>query len=196
MLLCMMYHHINSDKFSNNRNIFEKHLEYMTNKFNIVLPGDELSKINICLVFDDGYYDFYHFVFPLLKKYNIKAVLSVPVKYILEDTKLESNIRLSIKHSDMMKGDNYIKYAPFCTWKELKEMVNSKLVKIASHSFSHIEITQKNVDLDLELKNSKEIIKSKLGQNVNSFTFPYGCFNKNTKSTTLKYYKFLFGIGG
>jgi len=195
MLLCIMYHHINSDKFSNSRDVFERHLKYMRSKFNIVLPGDELSKINICLVFDDGYYDFYHFVFPLLRKYSVKVILSVPAKYILEDTDLSSNERLSLKHSDIMKDSNYIKYAPFCTWGEINEMVDSGLVRVASHSFSHIDLTQENVNFDLELKKSKEIIESKIRQSIDSFTFPYGSFNENIKSIALKYYKYLFGIG-
>lgn len=196
MLLCTMYHHINSDKFSNSKNVFEKHLEYMAKKFNIVLPGDKLSKINVCLVFDDAYYDFYYFVFPLLKKYNAKAMLSVPVKYILEDTDLSSNKRLSIKHSDMMRDSNYIKYAPFCTWKEINKMVDSDLVGISSHSFSHIDLSQENVNFDLELKKSKEIIESKIKQCINSFTFPYGQSNERLKSNVTKYYKYSFGIGG
>jgi len=191
-----MYHHINSDKFSNSKNVFEKHLEYMAKKFNIVLPGDKLSKINVCLVFDDAYYDFYYFVFPLLKKYNAKAMLSVPVKYILEDTDLSSNKRLSIKHSDMMRDSNYIKYAPFCTWKEINKMVDSDLVGISSHSFSHIDLSQENVNFDLELKKSKEIIESKIKQCINSFTFPYGQSNERLKSNVTKYYKYSFGIGG
>jgi len=195
MLLCGMYHHINSNNFSNSIDTFEKHLMYMKNKFNIVLPGDELRKVNMCLVFDDAYYDFYYFVFPLLKKYGVKAMLSIPVKYILDDTDLSSNKRLSVKHSDIMKENNYIKYTPFCTWKEITQMVNSNLVGISSHSFSHIDLTQKNVNYDLELKKSKEIIESKIKQPICSFTFPYGQFNERVKSNVAKYYKYLFGIG-
>ena len=194
----MMYHHINPDKFSNSRDIFEQHLDYIATKFNVVLPGDKLSssKINLCLIFDDGYYDFYYFVFPLLKKYSVKAMLSVPVKYILEDADLSSNKRLSIKHSDMMKDSNYIKYAPFCTWEEINEMVDSDLLGIASHSFSHIDLTQENVNFDLELKKSKEIIESRIKQSIDSFIFPYGRFNERVKYNVTKYYKFSFGMGG
>ena len=193
-----MYHHINSDKFSNKRDLFEKHLEYVATTFNVVLPRDKLNsqKNNLCLIFDDAYYDFYYFAFPLLKKYNMKAVLSIPVKYILDDTKLSADTRLNIKHSDMMRDSNYIKYAPFCTWSEINEMLNSNLVMVASHSFSHINLSQENIDLDLELKKSKEIIESKIKQSIESFTFPYGRFNEGLKSKVTKYYKFLFGIGG
>ena len=197
MLICMMYHHINSDRFSNNNDTFESHLKYILENFNIVVPGDKLSskKPNICLVFDDAYYDFYYFVFPLLKKYTIKVMLSVPVKYILEDTDLPNNKRLSIKHSDTMKDSNYIKYAPFCTWREINEMVDSDLIRITSHSFSHIDLTKQDTDLDLELRKSKEIIEGKINRSIDSFTFPYGQFNEKIKFVALKYYKFLFGIG-
>jgi len=44
MLLSTMYHHINSDQFSNDLETFEQHLQYVIDRFNIVVPGDPLSK--------------------------------------------------------------------------------------------------------------------------------------------------------
>ena len=126
MLISTMYHHINSDKYSNTLDIFINHLKYIKSNYNIVLPNDKISYNSICLTFDDAFFDFYYYIFPLLKKFNIKVILGVPVKYILEDTLVSYNHRLSINHDD-----TYNNKESFCTYKELKEMVDSKLVYIA-----------------------------------------------------------------
>ena len=72
-----MYHHLNSDRCSNEYSIFEQHLEYISKKFVTVFPSSNMPNNPICLVFDDGYFDFYKLIFPLLKKYNLKALLAV-----------------------------------------------------------------------------------------------------------------------
>ena len=64
MLISLMYHHINGKEFSNDLEVFEKHLEYLTKNYMIVTPDDELKlDKNLCLTFDDAYFDFYHFSF-------------------------------------------------------------------------------------------------------------------------------------
>lgn len=149
-----MYHHVNSDYCSNELSIFQKHLEYISENFTTVFPTKEgLAKNSICLVFDDAYADFYYLIFPLLKKYKLKALLAVPTKYILEDTNEDMSIRLGFEHNDLFK--NY-KKATFCTYKELKQLKDSGLVQICSHSHSHINLLEDGVNLDEELALSKK----------------------------------------
>ena len=58
----MMYHHVGSDRCSNDLEMLDKHLEYISKNFTSVFPTlDKLPKNPICLVFDDGYYDFYKY---------------------------------------------------------------------------------------------------------------------------------------
>ncbi len=108
-------------------------------------------------------------IFPLLKKYNLKALLAIPSKYILDDTDEEAENRMNFEHNDLF--ENYQK-ATFCTYKELKQMQESGLVVFGSHSHSHIDLTQKQVDLDLELRVSKQILEDKLNTKIESFVFP------------------------
>ena len=192
-----MYHHINSDKYSNNLELMKKHFKYIAKNYNVVTPNDKLStkKLNICLTFDDGYYDFYHFVYPLLKKLNLKAILAIPVKFILDDTTLNSNTRLSLSHDENYQDKNYKKFASFCTYKELKEMSDSGFVTIASHSFSHLNLKDKNLDLELELFKSKEILEQKLNTKIDSFVFPFGKYSDKIIQLAKKEYKYLFRIG-
>lgn len=90
MLSVIMYHHINSDDLplSNSDAMIESHLKLISQRFTTVFPGDELTNNSICLTFDDAYYDFYHYVFPLLKKYNLKTLLAVLRAFIAGSTKL------------------------------------------------------------------------------------------------------------
>jgi len=187
-----MYHHLNSDRCSNNIAIFEEHLKYIKANFTTIFPGEKVVKNAICLTFDDAYADFYFLVFPLLKKYNLKSLLAIPSKYILDDTKELPENRMNFLHNDLF--ENYEK-ATFCTYKELKELKNSGLIVFASHSHSHINLLEKNVDLNLELKTSKDILEEKLSVKIDSFVFPFGKYNQDILKQAQKYYKYNFRIG-
>ncbi len=192
MLISVMYHHVNSDRCSNDLAIFEEHLKYIKENFVSVFPGEKVEKNSICLTFDDAYADFYFLIFPLLKKYNLKALLAIPSKYILEDTDELPENRMNFEHNDLFI--NYEK-ATFCTYKELKEMRDSGLVEFASHSHSHINLLENEVDLNLELRVSQEILEEKLGVKVDSFVFPFGKYNQSILKEAKKYYKYNFRIG-
>lgn len=187
-----MYHHVDSDRCSNDYEIFEAHLKYISENFTSVFPQKELPKNPICLVFDDGYYDFYTLIFPLLKKYNLKALLAVTPKYILDETDKPDSLRLSYEHNDLFA--NY-QDATFCTYKELNEMIQSDLVQVVSHSYSHKNLLEDAVNLQEELVESKNILEKKLAISIESFVFPFGKYNQEILDETQKYYKYSFRIG-
>lgn len=188
----MMYHHLNSDRCSNKYEIFEEHLKYISQNFTTVFPCDKLPKNPICLVFDDGYFDFYKLIFPLLKKYNLKALLAVVPKYILDDCDIEDTKRLSYEHNDLFQ---YYENGTFCSYNELKEMIQSGLVEIASHSYGHQNLVEDSVDVILELQKSKKVLEEKLNIKVESFVFPFGKYNQQILDETKRYYKYAFRIG-
>ncbi|CAD7286473.1 polysaccharide deacetylase family protein [Campylobacter suis] len=192
MLISIMYHHLNSDRCSNDAEIFEQHLKHIKQNFTTIFAGESVQGKCVHITFDDAYADFYLLVFPLLKKYNLKATLAVPSKFILDDTQTPSNERLSFEHNDLFEN---FKKATFCTYKELKEMIDSGLVQIASHSHSHVVLTNDGVDLDSEIRGSKEILENKLGIRVDSLFFPYGKYNDEVLKFTKKHYKYAFRIG-
>ena len=197
MLTVLMYHHINGDKFSNNLNIFEKHLQYLMEKYIFVVPTDTLksSKKYICLTFDDAYYDFYHFVFPLLKKYNIKAMLAVPTGLINEQTTASTEERLALGHEKIYKNKNYQKFGTFCTWNELREMHESGLVVMASHSHKHKDLSLDDIDLTEEIVHSKKILEEKLSTKIESFILPFGRYNYHSIELLKKHYTYIFKVG-
>lgn len=195
MLLTFLYHRVHSGKYSNSPQMMEEHLTFLKNNYPILLPGDPISKrkTSVCLTFDDGYFDFYYYVYPLLRKLNIRAVLGVPVKYILPTTHLNAKKRLDVSYKTAMQ--EYLEKAPFCTWEELKEMRDSGLVEIASHSYSHIDLTLPAVDLEQEVVHSKEVLEEKLGIPVKTFIYPLGKFNKRAHSDVMRHYSYAMRIG-
>jgi len=189
----MMYHHVKSDRCSNELDVFEKHIAYISQNFTPLFPRmDKLPKNPICLVFDDGYYDFYKYIYPILQKYKVKAILGVVPKYILEETDKIDSQRLNHEHNELF--NNYLD-GTFCTYKELREMQESGLVQIASHSYSHTNLLEKGVNLEYELKNSKEILQEKLGCIIESFVYPFGKYNQKVLNATMEHYKYSFRIG-
>lgn len=75
------------------------------------------------LTVDDGFANFYTHVFPLLKLYNVPAVFSVVGSWIEEGATTQN------------QNDPYFKKQQFVTWPQLKEMADSGLVEVASHSY-------------------------------------------------------------
>ena len=188
-----MYHHVQSDRCSNQLTMLDAHLQYISQHFTTLFPTKTIAcKSSVCLVFDDGYFDFYKYIFPLLKKYNLKALLAVTPRYILEDIDKEDTKRLNFEHNDLFK---HFKEGTFCTYKELREMVQSGHIQVASHSYSHVNLLEDGVDLESELEGSKKIIEEKLGVKVESFVFPFGKYNQTILNETKKYYRYAFRIG-
>ena len=197
MLLPIMYHHIGADNFSNRPDVFRDHLLYIQQHFHVVLPGEPLAtdKPNIVLTFDDAGYSFYHYVFPLLKEFNLRALLGVPVRFILEDsTNVDAETRLDISTFQMMRGELYKQIVPFCTWKELRAMSECGLVRCASHSLSHVNLLQSKWYAE-ELTDSQAVLQEKLGHAVDAFVFPYGEFNREILSAARDRYRYLFAVG-
>lgn len=111
------FHHVHHE-------LFEKQLIYLKengyNTLNIkdldALGGFDYphEKKSVILTFDDGYTDLYDVAYPLLLSYHLKAVAFVSPYW--------------------MNKPGYI------TWEQTKEMEESGVVDIQSHSFSHMNV--------------------------------------------------------
>lgn len=82
--------------------------------------GGALPEKPVMLTFDDGYYNNYSNVFPLLQKYRMRAVLS-PVGALTEQF--------------TASGDTGHEIWSYCTGAQLREMADSGLVEIQNHSY-------------------------------------------------------------
>ena len=78
----------------------------------------------VLLSFDDGYASFYRIVFPLLKAFDYPAVLALVGRWI------ETPAGETVPYGDLQVPREH-----FMSWDQIREVADSKLVEIASHSF-------------------------------------------------------------
>ncbi len=156
--------------------------------------GTKLPDKALLLSFDDGYSSMYTRVFPLLKLYNYPAILSL-VGEFMED----------VKDVQTFCGDRRVPREQIVTWPQVREMVASGLVEVASHSYSlhkgitsnpqgsmppaattHIYNAQEQryeSDADYyarilaDLARNSAIIERETGTRPRVMTWPYGAYN-------------------
>jgi peptidoglycan/xylan/chitin deacetylase (PgdA/CDA1 family) len=196
-ILILMFHRVFEPRLGYDANKFETYLNYLLENFNICLPFDKSKSIKpkLTLTFDDAYYDFYHYVYPKLKQYNIPAVLAVSPYFINNDANVESQTRLNSPYPESMFDTKYRKSSPFCTWIELSEMVQSGLVELAGHGFEHKNLADINTDFEQEVVKTKEIIAKKCNTIVRGFIYPFGKCSKDRHKKVLEHYDYAMRIG-
>lgn len=120
----------------------------------------ELPDKPILITFDDGYYSNYEYIYPILKKYNVKASI-----FIVTD--------------NIGKEIDGIKYLG---WNECLEMQESGLVEIFSHSKRHIFYNKFPArQIRDDVNESYKIIEEKLEyKKLKVFAYPYGAYTKET----------------
>ena len=120
----------------------------------------ELPEKPILVSMDDGYYSNYEYIFPILKKYKVKASI-----FIVTD-----------KVGKEIDGKKYL------SWEQCIEMQDSGLVEIFSHSKRHVFYDKFPVRMIRDdVIESYKIIEEKLGdKNLKVFAYPYGAYTKET----------------
>lgn len=172
---------------------------------------DTLPDNAVLLSFDDGYETMYNVVFPLLKAYNYPAVFAPVTGWL--DTPADQKIAYADKMLDR---------SVFATWSQVKEMEQSGLVEVASHThdmhkgvnanpagskipaaivpeykngqYETKESYQKRLLEDF--KHSSQTIFNHIGKKPRIIVWPYGQFNdiavETAKQTDMPYH---FSLG-
>lgn len=183
----IMYHHISKKQSALGDYVvspeqFENDIIYFQELGYTSISVDELIKFSegkftmpekpIMITFDDGYLSFYEYAFPILKKYNVKAVLSIIGRY----TDLYSEC-----------DDRNVNYA-HVTWDNVKELAKSGLVEIENHTYDLHTLNERKGStikagesedcykqmLSGDIKTLQEKIKSVTGKTPLAFTYPFG----------------------
>jgi len=155
----------------------------------------------ILLTFDDGYQSVYQYAFPVLKMFNIPAVIALVGNWLEQKDTIDFDGK-KVPRSDIL------------SWDELKEMQQSGLIEIASHSHSlHQGIlanpqgnkepaaTARSYDsqqqkyedeshyqqrIRADLKQNNELLRKHFGYSPRIIVWPYGRYNSTTKDIALK----------
>ena len=151
---------------------------HMQDLVNFVERGDRLPKKPIVLTFDDGNSSDYTYLFPLLQKHEMKAVLAIIG---------EATDRCTNDSADNPKG----KY-PNLTWPQIKEMYESELLEIQSHGYNmHGKLGSgkkrgESADayaarLTTDLKKLQDACQAHLGYVPNTFIYPLGIVGEGSR---------------
>jgi len=122
-----------------------------------VLDTLDLSDHTVVLSVDDGYHSVYANVYPLLRRYRMTMTLALITGCITEG-------RPSYSPSDRFLNES-----------EVREMIDSCGIEVASHSATHRRLTEIGYDAAWkEIVDSKRQLESLFGTEVITFVYPYG----------------------
>lgn len=95
---------------------------------------------SILLTFDDGYLDNFVFVFPLLKRYKLKATIWVNPDFV-DNTNSQIRPNLEDYWKDKITLEELNRIDGYLNWEEMRLMEKSGFVDIQSHTMSHAKYT-------------------------------------------------------
>lgn len=193
-LLVLMYHRAQVGRHGNPAEMLDAHFAHIARHCSCVLPGEPLDEdqLNVCLSFDDAYYDFHAIVHPLLEKHKLKALLAVAPGVIPVEVRAPAGERLALSAHEAFADSQR---RGFCTWMELRALVRSGRVAIAAHGRTHVRLDGTRVDLTREIVEPRAWLEEQLNTPVNSFVYPFGRFSAEAHALTRRHYDFAFRIG-
>lgn len=166
----LMYHHINNKdgRLSVSPENFDAQIKYLIdNDYKFVKLSDAFKTFassvssspydkTLALTFDDAPRDFYTNAYPVLKKYNVPAVL-----YVI--------------NQDIGKRGSV-------TWDMLKQFDNEGLVEIGVHTMNHVRLVGlKPQAAYYQMAKSKELLEAGLNTKIETTAYPFGSFDKDVE---------------
>ncbi|WP_422102192.1 poly-beta-1,6-N-acetyl-D-glucosamine N-deacetylase PgaB [Vreelandella sp.] len=165
--------------------------------------GPALPDKAVLLTFDDGYRSFYEIVFPLLKLYNFPAVQAVVGSWL--DVPAGGRVPY---------GSITLPRERFLSWAQVKELDESPLVEIASHSYNlHYGVIgnpmgneqaaavtsiwesrrgyEREADylarLRQDMQQTQQRFQQEIGQSPRIMVWPYGAYSEATLNIAAEY---------
>ncbi|MBR5782737.1 MAG: polysaccharide deacetylase family protein [Clostridia bacterium] len=172
----LMYHALGEEPWSSITELFvrpadmEAQLQYLQNNGYTPITFEDMGNLNniqkpVMLTFDDGYDDNYTLLFPLLKQYNIKATI-----FII---------------TELIGTEHYLTEA------QIKEMSDSGLVSIQSHTVTHRYLSDLGeAELETEMVSSKARIEQITGKEPFVLCYPTGKFSELSLQKTAEHFSF------
>ena len=185
----LMYHHILKDSSRHGKYVispyeFEEDLKFLKENgyktvtvkdlINLTQDNMPLPEKPIMITFDDGYLSALEYAYPLLLKYEMKAVISV----IAKETEVYSE-----------NGDRHVSYAHL-SWEDLSEMEQSGVFEVQNHSYDMHKnkkgvrhgtkrvngesIEQYEAEFKKDVSLAQDLLAEKSGIYPTCFTYPFG----------------------
>jgi peptidoglycan/xylan/chitin deacetylase (PgdA/CDA1 family) len=168
----LMYHYVEyvqdkGDKMRQalnvNPNVFDAQLKTLTDAGYTFMTASELQSVidgyeqlppkPILITIDDGHWDLYTDILPILEKYHVRATA-----YII---------------SGFLGGSDFL------TSEQLQKVVQSGMVEIGAHTVHHVALAGKlSPVVTYEVKQSKEDLEKNYHIKITSFAYPTGSFDQ------------------
>jgi peptidoglycan/xylan/chitin deacetylase (PgdA/CDA1 family) len=170
----LMFHNIvkTDAEVINDWTVTESYIESVLQDINTkgLTTGFLQEDADVYITLDDGYKSNYYLLFPLLKKYNIKATI--------------------FSNSDHMyygeHGSNHF------TWAQAEEMSDSGLVEIQAHTTGHYKLTTLTAQ---QIQQDCDELKAEfLAHNLpapNKFAYPFGAYNAEVQQVINANYEYV-----
>lgn len=169
----LMYHSVSDsrDKYLNSYyhtttypRVFAEQMKFLhENKYTVInlddiqrclMSPENKDNKYVIITFDDGYRDFYLSAFPILHKYGFSATVFLSTGFI-------NNKNLTFKDKECLN------------WNEVCELRETGVI-FGSHTVTHPQLWfLKRHDVENELRQSKEAIEDRIGERVESFSYPF-----------------------
>lgn len=184
----IMYHSIlkdpaRSNKYTITPAVLEEDLKYIkANGYETITISDLISYVYadkplppkpIILTFDDGHYNNYGYLYPLLEKYDMKAVISIVGSYTDKFSETnEANLNYS-----------------YLRWKDINELISSGRIEFQNHTYNLHDNTHGRIGAKKKKGESDDVYKKILEEDINKlqnefkentgyvptcFTYPFG----------------------
>ncbi len=174
----LMYHHVNNNRDASSvltvkEKIFSRQMDFLyRHKYNVISLEKLVDLVNsksniprntVVITFDDGWEDNYSIAFPILKKYNLPATIFVVADLVDIDGGMVSTVNM-------------------------KEMIDSGLIEIGSHTLTHACLNKLDSMLAIkkEIADSKKALEQKLGREIKFISYPVGGFSPLVKRVTIE----------
>lgn len=151
----------------------------MTDLINYVYYNSPLPEKPIIITFDDGHYNNLTYAVPLLKKYDMVAVISIVGNYT--DSYSESD----------EANPNY----SYLRWKDIKQLTDSNIIEFQNHTYNLHSNTYKRKGCMKNKNESKKEYETLLYSDIyklqqefeynvgyipNTFTYPFGAISNES----------------
>lgn len=187
----LMYHKVSTSSanpLSIPADKFEEQMRHIHRKGYHTLSFAELDRIHsqhrnlpdkpLILTFDDAYADYFHHALPVLKKFELRSTVFIPVGYMG-------------KTNEWDKGTDRI-----MTPDQVKEALQTDIVEVGLHSFTHRNYRDMSMEeMKEDLENCYQRLRSHKITFENILAYPYGAFPRKDKARNEKM-KSLFRVEG
>lgn len=201
----LAYHHLVPSEFNRHTQAaevttpeqFEKDLVYLRDEgYTAIFFGDLLDALDgkktlpskpVVVFFDDGYQSNYVYAWPLLKKYGVKATINAITSWVTEKAAPFDPTNIT-----------------FLSWEQIKEMVDSGVIDIQSHTHDlHRHISGQPVvkladeqQLRQDFTKSKQLIEKHTGKSVTVLSYPFAAYTDLSDQVGQELFRISLGPAG